>query len=581
MKYNHKIIASVICATLLLTACSDNYLEYEPEGVLSSENVATAENAESLVIAAYAGIANDEMIGPLTHQWVFGSVRSDDAYKGGGGRGDVDVIDKYEQYNLTIADMGDWMAPRTWTDFYKAISRANFALSVINDIPNGEYAQKTTRQAELRFLRAHSHFMLKLIFKKIPYITENLTQEEIGQTSNDVDNDALWNTIAEDLLFAYENLPQAQEQVGRADRNAAAAYLAKLRLFQAYEQNDQHQVTSINTGRLQEVIDYADKVIGNLQPDFGENFLDGFDNGPESIWAAQFSINDGTTVGRVSFVTGLNSPHGTGLYGCCGFHLASQNMVNSFKTDANGLPLFDTFNNSDIVTNIDANGTTPPDSGLSVDPRIDHTVGIPGRPFKYRNTVNDSGDMVYNFSWARDPGVYGYFGNMKEQQAPDCSCYVKEGPFVGTSKNVDFIRYADVLLWKAEALIQLNRWDEALPLINQVRNRAAASTQRPIDAGAADIYAISPYSSFPSKDYALKALMFERRLEFAMEGHRWYDLVRWGIAEETLNAYLAEEKTKRDFLANAQFTAGRDEYYPIPQREIDFTGGLYVQNPGY
>lgn len=581
MKYNHKIIASVICATLLLTACSDNYLEYEPEGVLSSENVATAENAESLVIAAYAGIANDEMIGPLTHQWVFGSVRSDDAYKGGGGRGDVDVVDKYEQYNLTIADMGDWMAPRTWTDFYKAISRANFALSVINDIPDGEYAQKTTRQAELRFLRAHSHFMLKLIFKKIPYITENLTQEEIGQMSNDVDNDALWNTIAEDFLFAYENLPQAQEQVGRADRNAAAAYLAKLRLFQAYEQNDQHQVTSINTGRLQEVIDYADKVIGNLQPDFGENFLDGFDNGPESIWAAQFSINDGTTVGRVSFVTGLNSPHGTGLYGCCGFHLASQNMVNSFKTDANGLPLFDTFNNSDIFTNIDANGTTPPDSGLSVDPRIDHTVGIPGRPFKYRNTVNDSGDMVYNFSWARDPGVYGYFGNMKEQQAPDCSCYVKEGPFVGTSKNVDFIRYADVLLWKAEALIQLNRWDEALPLINQVRNRAAASTQRPIDAGATDIYAISPYSSFPSKDYALKALMFERRLEFAMEGHRWYDLVRWGIAEETLNAYLAEEKTKRDFLANAQFTAGRDEYYPIPQREIDFTGGLYVQNPGY
>ena len=580
MKYN-RIITTVICATLVLTACSDNYLEYEPEGVLSSENVATAENAESLVIAAYAGIANDEMIGPLTHQWVFGSVRSDDAYKGGGGRGDVDVVDKYEQYNLTIADMGDWMAPRTWTDFYKAISRANFALSVINDIPDGEYAQKTTRQAELRFLRAHSHFMLKLIFKKIPYITENLTQEEIAQTSNDVDNDALWNTIAEDFLFAYDNLPQSQDQVGRADRNAAAAYLAKLRLYQAYEQNEQHQVTNINIARLQEVIDYVDEVTGSLQPDFGENFLDGFDNGPESIWAAQFSINDGTTVGRVSFVTGLNSPHGTGLYGCCGFHLASQNMVNSFKTDNDGLPLLDTFNEADIFTNVDANGTTPPDSGLSVDPRIDHTVGIPGRPFKYRNTVSDSGDMVYNFSWARDPGVYGYFGNMKEQQAPDCSCYVKEGPFVGTSKNVDFIRYADVLLWKAEALIQLNRWDEALPIINQVRNRAAASTQRPLDAGAADIYAIGTYDSFPSKDFAWKALMFERRLEFAMEGHRWYDLVRWGIAEETLNAYLAVERTKRDFLANAQFTSGRDEYYPIPQREIDFTGGLYKQNPGY
>jgi hypothetical protein len=423
--------------------------------------------------------------------------------------------------------------------------------------------------------------MLKQIFKKIPYIIEDLSPEEIAQVSNDVDNDVLWNTIADDFLFAYNNLPQSQEEVGRADRNAAAAYLAKLRLYQAYEQNDQHQVVNINAQRLQEVINYADEVTASLEPDYGNNFLDGFDNGPESIWAAQFSINDGTVVSRVSFVTGLNSPHGTGLYGCCGFHLASQNMVNAFKTDATGLPLPDTFNDTDIFTAVDGNGETPPGAGLTVDPRLDHTVGIPGRPFKYRNTVNESGDMVYNFSWARDPGVYGYFGNMKEQQAPDCSCYVKEGPFVGTSKNVDFIRYADVLLWKAEALIQLDRWEEALPIINQIRVRAAASTQRPIDAGATDIYNIGTYASFPSKDFAWKALMFERRLEFAMEGHRWFDLVRWGVAEPTLNAYLAEESTKRDFLTNARFTAGRDEYYPIPQREIDFTGGVYVQNPGY
>ncbi len=578
---NKNLLIIGLSMILVFGACSEEFLEYEPEGVLSSENVATAENAEALVIAAYAGIANDEMIGPLTHMWVYGSVRSDDAYKGGGGRSDVDLVDFYEQYNLTQADQGDFMGPRTWTNFYKAISRANFALSVINEIPDADYANKTLRQAELRFLRAHSHFVLKLLFKRIPYITEDLAPEEIALVSNDVQNDELWNTIAEDFLFAYNNLPQSQEEVGRADRNAAAAYLAKLRLYQAYEQNDQHQVTNINTGRLQEVVDFADEVTGSLEPDYGNNFLDGFDNGPESIWAAQFSINDGTVVSRVGFVVGLNSPHGTGLYGCCGFHLASQNMVNAFKTDATGLPLLDSFNDTDIFTSVDGNGETPPDAGLTVDPRLDHTVGIPGRPFKYRNTVNESGDMVYNFSWARDPGVYGFFGNMKEQQAPDCSCYVKEGPFVGTSKNVDFIRYADVLLWKAEALIQLERWDEALPIINQIRARAASSTQRPLDAGAADIYNIGPYASFPSKDFALKALEFERRLEFAMEGHRWFDLVRWGIAEPTLNAYLAEESTKRDFLTNAQFTAGRDEYYPIPQREIDFTGGVYVQNPGY
>ncbi|MDX1760234.1 MAG: RagB/SusD family nutrient uptake outer membrane protein, partial [Arenibacter algicola] len=551
------------------------------EGVLSNENVATADNAESLVVAAYAGIANDEMIGPLTHQWVYGSVRSDDAYKGGGGRSDVDVVDRYEQYNLTIPDFGDWMAPRTWTNYYKAISRANFALSVINDIPDAEYANKTLRQAELRFLRGHSHFMLKLLFKKIPYIIEGLSQEETAAISNDVSNDELWNTIAEDFIFAYNNLPQSQDEVGRADRNAAAAYMAKLRLYQAYEQNDQHQVTAINPARLQEVIDYADEVTAGLEADYGNNFLDGFDNGPESIWAAQFSINDGTKVSRVSFVTGLNSPHGSALYGCCGFHLASQNMVNAFRTDAAGLPLLDTFNDADIFTTLNGDGTVTPAVGLTVDPRLDHTVGIPGRPFKYRNTVNTTGDMVYNFSWARDPGVYGYFGNMKEQQAPDCSCYVKEGPFVGTSKNVDFIRYADVLLFKAEALIQLDRWDEALPLINQVRARAAVSTQRQIEAGATDIYNIQQYTTFPDKDYAWKALKFERRLEFGMEGPRFFDLVRWGEAATVLNAYLAEEKTKRDFLSSAVFTAGRDEYYPIPQREIDFTGGLYTQNPGY
>ncbi len=580
MRIYRKIIICFLSIGFL-TSCSEDFLDFEPQGVLSSENVATAKNAEALVVAAYAGIGNDEMVGPITNMWVYGSVRSDDAYKGGGGRGDVDIVDRYEQYNLTIPDYGDWMAPRTWTNYYKAISRANFALSVINEIPDAEYSEKTTRQAELRFLRAHSHFMLKSLFKKIPYITEDLSQEEILQTSNDLPNDELWDAIAEDFLFAFNNLPQSQDQVGRADKNAAAAYLAKLRLYQAYEQNEIHQVVNINTSRLQEVITYADQVTGSLEPDFGNNFLDGFDNGPESIWAVQFSINDGTEVGRVSFVTGLNSPHGTPLYGCCGFHLASQNMVNAFKTDANGLPLLDTFNDSDVFNAIDDEGNAILASGITLDPRIDHTVGVPGRPFKYRATVNQPGDMIYNFSWARDPGVYGYFGNMKDQQAPDCSCYVKEGPFVGTSKNVDFIRYADVLLFKAEALIQLNRFEEALPIINEIRQRAAASSQRPIEAGASDIYNLGLYQTFPSKEFAFKALKFERRLEFGMEGPRFFDLVRWGEAETVLNAYLAEEKTKRDFLNNAQFTSGRDEYYPIPQREIDFTGGLYIQNPGY
>ncbi|MDO6602841.1 RagB/SusD family nutrient uptake outer membrane protein [Arenibacter palladensis] len=579
---NIKIFSLVTIIAILFISCSDSFLEYEPQGVLSSENVATADNAESLVIAAYAALGNEWQVMPLNYYWAYGSVRADDAYKGGGGRTDNIWVDQYEQFNVTQADSGSerWL-PSTWTNHYKSISRANFALSVINDIPDSEYPNKTLRQAELSFLRAHSHFMLKILFKKIPYITENLTQEEISQTSNDISNDELWNNIADDFIFAFDNLPQSQDEPGRADRNAAAAYLAKVRLYQAYEQDEQHQVVNINASRLQEVIDYSNEVTGSLETDFANNFLGGYDNGPESIWAIQFSLNDGTAKGRASWVTGTTSPHGNPLYGCCGFNLASQNMVNAFKTNTDGLPLLDTFNDSDIFNVINNDGTSELTEGISVDPRLDHTVGVPGRPFKYRNTVNTSGDMIYNFSWARDPGVYGYFGNMKEQQAPDCSCFVKDGAFVGTTKNYITIRFADVLLFKAEALIQLDRWEEALPIINQIRARAEASTQRPLAAGASDIYNIGQYSSFPNKEFAWKALKFERRMELAMEGWRFFDLVRWGEAEQTLNAYLAEEKTKRDYLSNAEFTEGRDEYYPIPQREIDFTGGVYKQNPGY
>lgn len=577
MKLNIKTL-TIIAPFVLLISCSEDFLEYEPKGVLSSENVAVAENIEGLVTAAYAGIANDEMIGPITSSWVYGSVRSDDAYKAGGGVADVIDIHFLEQYNLVQPQTGDnWMGPVTFENQYKAISRTNFALKAISEAEDFEL--KAIRTGELRFLRGHSYFMLKQLFKYVPYIDETLTPEEILEVSNRVyTNDELWNKIAEDFQFAIINLPTTQPEVGRANQLAAKAYLAKLRLYQAYEQNESHQVTNINTARLEEVVSLTQDVIESgvyrLQADFAENFLDGFDNGPESVFAAQFSIADGTTTGRVSFVTGLNSPHGAPEYGCCGFHYASQNMVNAFKTDEAGLPMFDTFNDEDMVEQEDflSNG---------VDPRLDHTVGVPEHPFKYNP------NFKYKESWARDPGVYGFFGNMKEQQLADCACYTKVGPFIGTSKNIDFVRYADVLLMKAEALIELGREAEALPLINEVRARAKASTARlqNVDGSNPSNYRIEEYVDGSNIDWtqdnARKALQWERRLEFAMESPRFFDLVRWGIAEEVLNAYLAEERTKRDYLTSARFTAGRDEYLPIPQREIDFTKGLYVQNSGY
>ncbi|WP_345270048.1 RagB/SusD family nutrient uptake outer membrane protein [Nibrella viscosa] len=568
---NNLLSSLLLAGGLLITSSCKDFLDYQPQGLLSEDNIKSASGAEALVTAAYAGIGNDDMIGPMTSMWVYGSVRSDDAYKGGGGVGDVADIDFYEHYNLTRPDQG-WMHPFTWENFYKSISRSNTALRSLTSLPDAEFPLKKVRQAEMRFLRGHAHFMLKMLFKNIPYITENLSSDDILKESNvKYKNDELWNKIAEDFQFALDNLPARQQQIGRANKIAAAAYLAKLRLYQAYEQDDNHKVININKTRLQEVVTLTQQVISSgqysLQPDFAENFIAETENGPESIFAVQYSINDGTAVGRLSYVTGLNYPHGAPQYGCCGFHAPSQNLANAFKTDANGLPQLDTFNDKNVDFTTD-----------TVDPRVDHTIGIDGHPYKY------DASKPFSNAWVRDPGVYGFFHTMKEQQLATSSSYHKEGPFIGTSKNIDILRYDDVLLMQAEAYIELGQQNMALPLINQIRRRAAASTGRlkKLDGTFPSKYNIKEYPAAGwTQDYARKALQWERRLEFATESPRFFDLVRWGIAEKTLNAYIEKEKVRRPFLATAKFTAGRDEYLPIPQREITFTKGLYKQNPGF
>ena len=566
---NIKIITFILSGLLLVSSCK-KALDYTPPGVLSAADLTSPTAVEGLVTAAYAAIGNGDMIGPIYSNWVYGSVHSDDAYKGGGGTGDVGEIDAIEHYNLVTPSMGAFVT-RSWQNLFKSIARANVALRAVNSLADAAFPQKKIRQAELRFLRGHSYFTMKRLYKNIPIFDETLTSDQILKVSNDLSNEDSWNKIADDFQYAIDNLPETQPEIGRANKFAAEAYLARLRLYQAYEQDATHHVTSINQSRLQEVVTLTQAVISSgkyaLSADIADNFLPETENGPESIFAIQFTINDGTTAGRMSYEDGLNYPHGAPQYGCCGFHAASQNLVNAHTTDANGLPNFTTFNNSiaDLTT-------------ATVDPRLDHTVGIDGHPYKYDNT------KPFSNSWVRDPGVYGNFHTMRFQQLATSSSYFKLGPFMGTAKNYDILRYDDVLLMQAEAYIELGQQDLALPLINQIRDRAAASTGRlkKADGTFPSNYNIKPYPAAGwTQAYARQALQWERRLEFATEGSRFFDLVRWGIAEQTLNAYIAVEKTRRTFLATAKFTAGRDEYLPIPQSEITFTNGLYKQNPGY
>jgi hypothetical protein len=565
------ILTALITSGLLIFGSCKKALDFTPKGTLSAADLTSPSAVEGLVTAAYASIGNGDMIGPIYSNWAYGSVRSDDAYKGGGGTGDVGEIDAMEHYNLVTPNIGAFVT-RTWQNLYKSIGRANVALRAVNSLNETVFTQKKVRQAELRFLRGHSYFLLKRLYKNIPIFDETLSSENVLKVSNNLSNDDSWNKIAADFQFAIENLPASQNDLARANKTAAQAYLARVRLYQAYVQDaTTHKVTSINAARLQEVVTLTQAVIASgkysLSADIADNFLAEKENGPETVFAIQFTINDGTTSGRMSFEDGLNYPHGAPQYGCCGFHAPSQNLVNAHTTDAKGLPQFSTFNNS--IANLNT---------ATVDPRLDHTVGIDGHPYKYDNT------KPFSNSWVRDAGVYGNFHSMRYQQLASSPSYFKLGPFMGTAHNYDIIRYDDVLLMQAEAYIELGQQASALVLINQVRARAAASTGRlkKVDGTFASNYNVQQYPSAGwTQDYARTAMQWERRLEFATEGDRFFDLVRWGMAENTLNAYINIEKTRRTFLATAKFTAGRDEYLPIPQSEITFTNGLYKQNPGY
>lgn len=561
-----KIIYIASFLTLLISSSCTDFLDNNPRGVLSEDDVVTPQSIEGFMNAAYAQLGNDHYDSPYS-LWPFGNVRSDDAYKGGSGTNDIQNFHFFEVSNNIRPDFGE--LDSFWYISYVGVSRVNKALKALEIINESEYPLKSRRIAEMRFLRGHFYFMLKIMYRNVPYITEDIPVEDYKLIANNaLSNEALWEKIAEDFEAAAEVLPDTQSQVGRATKKAAYAYLAKTRLYQAYTQDEKYNVTGINTEHLQQVLDATEKVIGkaSLEGDFANNFLPGtYENGPESLFAIQFSDNDGTLYGRLNFSDVLSTPQGLG---CCDFHKPSQNLVNAFKTDANGLPEFDTFNNDDFdYKNIDE---------FTVDPRLYHTVAMPGLPYKY------DPEYLYVEAWVRNPGTYGYYASLKENVAPSCSCVVNIDPFYGNSKNRIQIRYADVLLFRAEALIELGQQAEALPLINEVRNRAAQSTGR---LTYVTNFKINPYvdgvNCTWTQDFARKALRFERRLEFAMEGSRFFDLVRWGVTEEVMNTFYDGEKSKRSYYSDAHFDAEKEEYCPIPLAQINFSQGLYKQNSNY
>jgi starch-binding outer membrane protein, SusD/RagB family len=571
MKSIHRILsASVVAAGMLmgLGACKKDFLEPQPFGRYLPEQVQNKKGIEGLLVGAYGmldgqGIAGASgwMVGATN--WVYGDVVSDDAYKG---------TDAGDQPQMTEIELWSSQPANTyfnykWRSLYEGVARANDVIRVSANVPELTDDEKKNYVAQARFLRGHFHFEAKRIWNKVPYIDEQTTKYD-----NKTD---IWPSIEADFKAAYDALPETQPLVGKANKWAAAAYLAKAYMYQS---------------KFAEAKALYDVIIANgmtsngkkydLQDQYWKNFDVGFENSAEAVFSQQNQAS-GTIVASAETSYELAYPYG-GDFGCCGFFQPSQNLVNSFKTDASGLPFLDeSYNNVNLLNDegLTSNQPFTNDVVTPLDPRLDWTAGRRGVPFW------DWGPHPGR-NWIRDQAYAGPFSPKKHvYKSADIGVATNGGSnHRQTAKNYNIIRFADVLLMAAEAEIEVGSLTLAQEYINRVRNRAANPAGFVPNAPAN--YVIKPYTApFASQDVARKAVRFERRLELALEGHRFFDLVRWGIAAEVLNAYWTTEKGRRGYLnSSAGFTKGKNEYYPIPNPIIEVAkrdGNLLEQNPGY
>ncbi len=543
--------AAAVTLGLGMTAC-DDMLDTKPQGSFTSEQIGEDE-AVDMMTAAYATLLNhyfgnnESFAGPINN-WVI-DLRSDDALKGGDG---VTMEAYMHQLEIGNVQSDNAIINFKWRNNYFSVSRCNTAIKAIDAATSLDAAQKRSMIAEMKTLRAYYYFDMYRLFQKFPYFDETVANPSECR-ADQYTREQILGFIEADLRDAYNVLPESQAEVGRFNKYVAAAILAKAALF------DSDWAT---------VEQYAGYVISSGKYELYANYLDiskpELNNTAESVMAVQFS--SANSPDQYNFNNCINCTYSEGnLYGNGDdFYLASQDLVNAFRTDANGLPYLDGTQNSENIDRADYAG--------NVDPRLDFTLGRIGMPWRGYN---------YTEKWCRNLELYGQYSGKKPYPSPD-SPYVKTGivPWGASSLNYIIIRYADVMLMKAEALIEQNKdLDQARSLINQVRAKAARSVDpsyTPVDCNPMVAnYAVGQYpASGWNQDYARRAVRHERRVELAMEGHRWFDLLRWGTAVETVNKYYQFETTFQPYYSGASLSA--DElYFPVPLEQKDNAGGLY------
>lgn len=549
---------------LFFVSCADSFTEKPAIGALSDESLANEDGVELLLVGAYSaldgirsGAYGADWASSADNWWL--DVLSDDAHKGSTDGDQADLFE-LETYNWTASN--PYIIGK-WGGLFAGVNRANAVISLINSI---EGADLTGKMAEARFLRGHFNLELQKMYGNIPFISdENYSNTEFNQPNSG----PIWSEIEADFQFAADNLPTSQAQVGRPTSWAAKAFLGK---------------TLLQQKKYAEALAALDQVIGSgqyaLLAEFGDNFREAGDNSVESILSIQFVADGGLSWNGNRGGT-LNFPNPGPFGSCCGFYQPTQDLANAYQTDADGLPLLDTFNQTDIANDygIESAEAFTPEAG-NLDPRIDFTIGRRGIDY------NGYGVMP-GHSWIRATfaDISGPYLSKKNVYHAGETALMGTGGWGEQRSGINYhiMRFSDVLLMAAEAAAETGNLAKALDYTNQVRTRAKNSTYVQDGAGNnAANYVIEPYASFATKEFAIKAVRMERRLELAMEGQRLFDLRRWGNSAEVLNEYTQNEaRTITNFGSKAGTYQSKHDLLPIPLQAIDLSGGILTQNPGY
>lgn len=582
-------ILSLAAIGVIGWSCSKSFLDKKPLGQLDANTLANKKGVEALLVGAYSvldGFINGGGIFLGGWQssgtnWVYGSVVGGDAHKGSDAGDQPDII-PIESFSSTPTN-GYYESK--WAIVYEGVTRSNSTLKQLAVATDVSDADRKRITAEARFLRGHYHFEAKKMWNNVPYIDETLVKLEEYNVANTTD---IWPKITEDLKYAYDNLPAVMPNKGRVNKWAAGAMYGKALLFQKKYAEARTVLRDVYTnGTTADGRKYA------LLTKFADNFNAETKNSTESVFAVQYSVNDGTSGGdNGGWGEVLNFPYTGGPGTCCGFFQPSQDLVNAFQVEANGLPDLDNYNKREVKNDFGiAAGATYTVDTQPVDARLDWTVGRRGIPYL------DWG-LHPGVTWIRDQTYAGPYAPIKNTYYKSQTGVLTDKNFWTsgvTANNYTLIRFADVILMLAETEVEAGTLEEARRLVNEVRARAANPAG--FVQGSAATYQVGLYTTpWADKTVATKAVRMERRLELGMEGHRFFDLVRWGIAEPTLNTYLkyvsgrptngwTPPVNKRNFLVNANFTAGKNEYFPIPQNQIDLSSKdgtpTLKQNPGF